>query len=321
MSLLEVKNITKIFTIGGRFFGSRLTAVDDVNFILEENKTKVLSLVGESGSGKTTLGRIILGIIEPTRGQVLYKSKDVFRINKNEKKSFEAEVQPIFQNPFESFNPLRKVDHYLTATSKSYGSAESNREAQDAIGKALNFVGLSLDEVLGKYPHEFSGGQLQRVSIARALISNPQILIADEPISMVDASLRMSIVNIFLDLKEKLRMNVVYITHDLSTAYYISDDIAVMFRGSILEYGDVEEVLAKPLHPYTRVLMQCLPEPDPRKRWEDEIRLSGVEVKEFEALGCKFANRCPEASDMCFKKAPPEIAIEERMVKCWLYGE
>ena len=211
------------------------------------------------------------------------------------------------------------MDNYLVATSMNYGGAKTKEEAREAVGKALNFVGLSLEDVFGKYPHEFSGGQLQRASIARALITNPQLLIADEPVSMVDASLRMSILNIFMDLKEKFKMNIIYITHDLSTAYYLSDDIAVMYRGSILEHGDAKKVLTDPLHPYTKILMQCLPEPDPKKRWKEEIKLSGLEIKEFEALNCKFANRCPRAMDVCFKKKPPDIKVGGRTVKCWLF--
>ena len=317
--LLELRNVTKIFKLGGIFFGSKLTAVDNVSFILEKNRNKVLSLVGESGSGKTTLGRIILGLIEPTKGQVLYKSRDPFRLNEKEKELFKKEVQPIFQNPYEAFNPLRKVDAYLMATTLNYGIAKDTNEAHSIIEDALDFVGLSSNEVLGKYQYEFSGGELQRVSIARALITRPQLLVADEPVSMVDASLRMSILNIFLRLKEKTDMSILYITHDLSTAYYVSDKIIVMYRGNIMEFGNVERVLTDPLNPYTKTLVQSLPEPDPDKLWSDDIKLSGLEVKEFEAAGCKFADRCPEATDVCFKDRPPDIIIGDRMVKCWLY--
>jgi len=317
--LLEVKNVTKIFRLGGIFFGSKLTAVDEVSLSLEGEKATILSLAGESGSGKTTLGRIILGFIRPDKGTVLYKGKDIFRMKGDEEKIFRREVQPIFQNPFETFNPLKKVDTYLLATAMNYGLINSVKKAYEVIDEALNIVGLSFAEVRGKYPYEFSGGELQRISIARALITKPRLLIADEPVSMVDASLRMNIINLLLELKYKIGMSIIYITHDLATAYYISDKVAIMYRGNIVEYGNTEEILTKPLHPYTQILLESIPEPDPTKPWKEEIKLSGMEVKEFEALGCKFANRCPYAKDNCFKRRPPDVKIRNRVVKCWLF--
>jgi len=315
--LLKIKGVTKIFKIGGIFLGSKLTAVDDVNLVMEGNKPEILTLAGESGSGKTTLARMILGLIRPTKGQILYKGRNIFNLNKKEIKK---EIQPIFQNPYESFSPLHKVDTYLKATALNFGIAKSDAEAHKIIYEALDNVGLKAKEVLGHYPHEFSGGQLQRVSVARAIMIKPRLLIADEPVSMVDASTKMNILNLFLGLKRKFDINIIYITHDLATAYYASDHIAIMYRGSIVEYGNIEEVLESPLHPYTRILRQSLPEPDPEKRWQNEIKISGLEVKEFEALGCKFANRCPEAKNICFKKRPTDITLEERRVKCWLYA-
>ena len=314
-TLLQVEDLTKIFKIGGVFFGAKLTAVDNVNFTLDENK--VLVLVGESGSGKTTLGRIILGIIEPTEGRVLYKGNDIFKSNKKE--LFRKEIQPIFQNPYESFNPLRKVEAYLVATALKYRIAKDIKEARSVVEQSLNLVGLSVDEVLGKYPHEFSGGEIQRVSIARAMITKPRLMVADEPVSMVDASLRMGILNIFLELKDKFDMSVIYVTHDLSTAYYICDDVAIMYRGNIMEYGDVEKTLTDPLNPYTKLLIESIPKTDPDMVWSTDIKLSGLEIEEFEALGCKFANRCPEAMDVCFKSRPPDTLVDGRTVKCWLY--
>ena len=300
-SLLDIRNVTKVFKIGGVFFGSELTAVDHVNLSMPADKKLVLSIVGESGSGKTTLARMILGIIRPTSGSILYRGKDIFKLRGEERKLFMKEVQPIFQNPYEAFNPLRKVDSYLYSTALRFKIA-SRDEVEDVVDEALGMVGLSLGKVKGKYPHEFSGGELQRVSIARALITRPKLLVADEPVSMVDATLRMSILNIFLDLKEKSYASIIYITHDLATAYYVSDYIMVMYRGNVMEFGDAEDVLENPLHPYTRVLLESLPKVDPRQRWREEIKLSGLEVKEFEALGCKFANRCPYAKEMCFEK-------------------
>jgi len=317
--ILEARNLTKVFKIGGLVFGTKLTAVDNVSLALEE-KAKILGLVGESGSGKTTLSRILLRLIRPTKGEVLYRGKNLFKLRGSELKKYRSEVQPVFQNPFESFNPFKRVDRYLLGTALNYGVAESKEDAVNVVDEALSIVGLSFNYVRGKYPHEFSGGELQRVSIARALITSPKILIADEPVSMIDASLRMEILNVLLKLKKERKMSMLYITHDLATAYYICDEIAVMYRGSIVEYGSVDEVLTRPAHPYTKILLECLPEADPRKRWKSEIKLSGLEVKEFEAIGCKFADRCPFASDKCFKDRPPEIAVDGRRVRCWLFA-
>jgi len=319
--LLEVLHVTKVFKLGGLVFGSKLTAVDDVSLEISQKENKILTLAGESGSGKTTLSRIILGLLKPTKGKVIYKGMDVFKLKKKEAMLFRREVQPVFQNPYESFNPLRKVYSYLVETTMSYGLAKNREEAESVADGSLEHVGLNPHEIKGRYPHELSGGQLQRVAIARALITRPRLLVADEPVSMVDASLRMGILNLFLELKNTFNMSIIYITHDLATAYYISDEIAIMYRGSILEYGSVDKVLTDPLHPYTRVLIESIPEPDPTKRWSREVKLSGIEIKEFEALGCKFADRCPYAMEKCSKHRPPQVDVEDRKVRCWLYCE
>jgi len=283
-----------------------------------DDKKIILSIVGESGSGKSTLAKMILGIEKPTSGSILYRGKDIFKLNKKERKDFRKDVQPIFQNPYESFNPLRKVDEYLYSTALKYLEVDRSN-IEKVIEESFSIVGLDFERVKGKYPHEFSGGELQRVAIARALITKPHLLIADEPVSMVDATLRMSILNIFSELKEKFYSSIMYITHDLSTAYYISDYIMVMYRGSMVEYGNTREVLEEPLHPYTKILLESIPKPNPKLKWREEIKLSGLEVKEFEALGCKFSNRCINATEKCFKERPPEIVLNERKVCCWLY--
>lgn len=320
-TLLAVKDLTKIFTIGGGFSRSKLVAVNKAHFEIESAHPEIFTLAGESGSGKTTLARIILGLIEPTHGSILYKSKDVTKIkSKKERMWFMKEVQPIFQNPFETFNPLKKVDTYLYETALNYGMAHSGKGANQILEKSLNAVGFSLEEIRGRYPNELSGGQLQRVSVARALTTGPSLLIADEPVSMVDTSLRMSVVNLLKKLKEQFDVTVVYITHDLATAYYISDRIAIMLRGIIVEMGPVEKVLVEPLHPYTQILKQSVPEPDPNRTWKGEIELSTLEVKEFARSGCKFAGRCPCAMDICRKQDPEDILVDERVVKCHLYA-
>lgn len=319
--LLFVKDLTKIFTIGGLLFKTKIYAVNNVSFEIEAEKPEIFTLAGESGSGKSTLARMLLGLIKPTSGAIYYKGKEISKINSGKEWFwFTKEVQPIFQNPYETFNPLIKVETYLYDTALNYKVILSKEEVDSLLKERLKAVGLSLEEIKNRYPHELSGGQLQRLSIARALMTNPSLLIADEPVSMIDASLRMSIVNLLKELKDKFGVNVIYITHDLATAYYISDRIAIMLRGNIVELGPVEKVLGNPLHPYTKILQKSILEPTLKSHWEEEIKLSTMEEKEFTMRGCKFAGRCPEVKDICINKEPQEFLGDERIVKCHLYS-
>jgi peptide/nickel transport system ATP-binding protein len=315
--LVEVDQLTKVFTFGSIISRIRITAVDNVSFYVKP--AEIFALAGESGCGKTTAARMILGFEEPTSGEIVHKGKRGAE-TKNEKVWFTEGVQAIFQDPFGTFNPLRTVDRYFFETIQNFRLAGSNEEAIDLIEEKLNAVGLSYDEFSGKYPSEFSGGQLQRVSIARALLTNPTLLIADEPVSMVDASLRMSIVNLFKKLKEESGVSVLYITHDLATAYYVSDRIAIMFRGHIVEMGPVEKVLMDPKHSYTRLLRESIPEADPRKRWSGTVTLSELEHEEYLREGCRFAGRCPNATEICRREVPEDVLVDGVLVKCHRYA-
>jgi peptide/nickel transport system ATP-binding protein len=317
--LIETIGLTKVFKIGGLFRGTNLKAVDNVNIIIDSSEPIVLSIVGESGCGKTTLARLLLKIIQPTSGTIRFEGEDITKIKKKTKLiEFKRKVQPIFQNPFESFNPLNTVGRYLYASALKLQIAENKEEARKIINEALIQVGLNPDVTLDKKPHEFSGGELQRICIARALIPKPKLIIADEPVSMLDASIRMSIINLFLKLKKELNTFFIYITHDLATAYYISDFIAIMFRGSIIEYGPAHSVLSDPLHPYTEMLLNSIP--DISKKWSGRVLLSGLELKEFEAVRCKFLDRCPYANDKCRSVSPEMIKLKNnRMVLCLRY--
>ena len=315
--LIKAKKLQKVFVVGGGFARSRLLAVDDVSF--QVNKNEIFTLAGESGCGKTTVSKILLGFLEPTQGEVYYRDKNILELQKwEEKKQFMKEVQSIFQNPFETFNPLRKVDSYLHDSAKNFGMNGKKRDKK-AVEGALQSVGLGMEEVQGRYPSEFSGGQLQRISIARALITKPSLLVADEPVSMVDASLRMSIVNLFKELRDEYSVSVLYITHDLATAYYVSDRIGIMFRGNIVEMGDVEEVLMNPKHPYTQMLKESIPEADPKKKWTERVSITELETEEYMRKGCKFAGRCPFVEEKCKDFMPEEFFVDGRMVRCWLY--
>ena len=312
--LLEVDRLTKVFSLGNMLSRIRITATDHVSFYVKP--AEIFALAGESGCGKTTAARMILGFEEPTSGTIVHKGR---KAAKGEKVWLTESIQAIFQDPFGTFNPLRTVDRYFFETVQNYKLAKTKKEAIDLVDQKLHAVGLSYEEFAGKYPSEFSGGQLQRISIARALLTDPTLLIADEPVSMVDASLRMSVVNLFKELKEEFGVSVLYITHDLATAYYVSDRIAIMFRGHIVEMGPVEQVLMDPKHPYTKLLRESIPEADPNRRWSGAVRLSDIEHEEYLQLGCRFAGRCPQAMERC-KKAPPDVYIDDVLVKCHLYN-
>ncbi len=261
--LLAVAGVTKTYSLGGLFGRHAIRAVDDVSFAIASDRPEIFTIVGESGSGKTTLSRMILNLVPPSAGTIRFRGEDVTHLRRGKaRRAFMAAMQPIFQNPFEAFNPLKRVDRYLLMTARRFRGARPGVSAETVADEALRKVGLSFAEVKGRFPHELSGGQLQRTAIARALIPGPVLLIADEPVSMVDASLRMSIVNLFKTLRDDLKVSIIYITHDLATAYYISDRIIIMQRGKVVESGNARAVLDNPQHPYSILLKSSVLSPD-----------------------------------------------------------
>ncbi len=313
--LLEVNELTKRYSQGNVIARITLTAVDHVSFYIKP--AEIFTLAGESGCGKTTTAKLVLGFEETTSGAMLHNGKMQTR---KEKAWITEGVQAIFQDPFSTFNPLRTVDSYFHETVQNFRLASSKQEAIDRIDQKLRLVGLTYQEFARRYPNEFSGGQLQRISIARALVTDPKLIIADEPVSMVDASLRMSIVNLFKQLRDELGVSILYITHDLATAYYVSDRIAIMFRGNIVEMGTVEQVLMNPRHPYSKLLRDSIPQADPKKRWTTPITLSELETEEYLRQGCKFAGRCPDVMEICKGVVPTDIYIDDVLVKCHKYS-
>ena len=254
-ALLELRQVSKTFHFGGLLSRRRLDAVQDVSFAISAERPEIFTIIGESGSGKTTLARMILGLERPSAGDIAFRGRSVIdHGGRAARLAFMANVQPVFQNPFEAFNPLKQVDRYLSSTARRFLGVRDAAAVDAAMDGALQKVGLSLAEVRGRFPHELSGGQLQRVAIARALIPNPPLLIADEPVSMVDASLRMSIVNLLRDLRDYFGVSVIYITHDLATAYYISDRLIIMQKGKVVEMGPARPILERPEHPYSQLL-------------------------------------------------------------------
>ena len=323
-NLLELRNVWKIFG-GGLFNRSNVTtAVEDVSLSILEDRPTITAIAGESGSGKTTLARLLLGVIPPSSGQVLYQGEDVQQMRSRDWLNFRREVQPIFQDPFEAYNPFYTVDHVLHRPIRNFKLASSSQERDERISESLRMVGLQPDETLGRYPHQLSGGQRQRVMVARALLLRPRIILADEPVSMVDASLRATILRSIRDLNRDFGISVIYITHDLTTAYQMCDNIIVMYRGSVAEAGNVEQVIQNPKHPYTQLLIDSVPQPDPKASWGDDDDESFDRVDEISVVTdqCKFAPRCKFALDECMASAPPLRAISSLQVaSCFLYSD
>jgi len=261
--LLEVDGVTRVYSSGGLLARRRVVAVDGVDLQLDEGKPEIVTVIGESGSGKTTLARMILNMVSPSTGAIRFRGTDLSRVRGTAARlAFMRQVQPIFQNPFEAFNPMKRVDRYLFATARHMAGLAAPADIEAAADRALRDVGLSLAEVRRRYPHELSGGQLQRVAIARALVSRPALLVADEPVSMIDASLRASIVSLLRGLCVRTGVSIIYITHDLATAYSVSDRILIMRLGKVVESGPARTVLDDPQHEYSRLLKSSVLSPE-----------------------------------------------------------
>ena len=267
--LLELRNVTKVF--GGGIRQRRVAALQDFSLAIAGAPPTITAVVGESGSGKTTMANLLLGLEVPTAGAVLYRGKDLRRCSGPERRAFRREMQAIFQDPFGVYNSFYKVDHVLTTPVAKFRLARSREEGRRLIEEALRAVGLRPEQTLGRYPHQLSGGQRQRIMVARTLLLRPKLIVADEPVSMVDASLRVTVLANLLQLKQEFGISLIYITHDLATAYQISDRIIVLHRGSVVEAGDPEQVVKRPEHPYTKLLIGSIPLPDPDRGWGDDL--------------------------------------------------
>ncbi|MCC6169505.1 MAG: ABC transporter ATP-binding protein [Caldilineaceae bacterium] len=319
-ALLEAQDVTKIFG-GGLFDKTRTVALEGFSMAIQRDPATITAVVGESGSGKTTLARLLLGAVSPTQGAILYKGQDLQRLAKSDARAFLTDVQAIFQDPFEVYNPFYRVEHVLTMPIDYLKLAGSREQKWDLVEEALETVGLRPEETLGRYPHQLSGGQRQRVMVARALIIKPSIILADEPVSMIDASLRATVLGSLQRLKEEFGISIVYITHDLATAFQIGDNIIVLYRGSVAEAGGVEGIVQKPSHPYTQLLVGSIPNPNPDHPWKGEDESAFLDRKS-EPTACKFVDRCPMAMEKCLRQTPPLYQTEEhRAVACFLYED
>ncbi len=252
--LLELRGVTKVYS-RGLLSRTSTTALNNVSLTLDEESPTIMTVAGESGSGKTTLAMLLLGFIPPTSGQIFYRGQDISKLRGDDKLTFRREVQAVFQDPFAVFNPFYTVDHLLTVPIERFKLAKSKTEARAKMDESLNAVGLRPEDILGRFPHQLSGGQRQRIAVARALLLRPKLLVADEPVSMVDASLRANILETLRNLQRNYGVSIIYITHDLTTAYHIAKSIMVLYKGEIMEAGDVDTVIKRPQHPYTKLLI------------------------------------------------------------------
>ena len=267
--------------------------------------------------------RLILGLITPSKGDIYYRGKPLSQMNHDERMHFRREVQAIFQDPFEVYNPFYKVDHALYMPMEVFEPKMPKAQVRTLIENVLGTVGLRAEETLGRYPHQLSGGQRQRVMVARALLLNPSIIVADEPVSMVDASLRATILESLLKAHVELGASLIYITHDLTTAYQVSQSILMLYQGTMVEVGSVDKVIKDPRHPYTQLLINSIPLPDPKKRWNRRTtREILAKPPAGKNLGCKFAERCPHVMSQCWESPPPLYGVDkDRVVACFLYSD
>jgi peptide/nickel transport system ATP-binding protein len=316
--LLEACNATKTFG-SGLLDRQPAVALADFSLTIDSDRPSITAVVGESGSGKTTLARLLLGLAEPTAGAVLYKGHDLTKLPAAQRRSFRTDVQAIFQDPYGVYNPFYRVDHVLTTPVAKFRLARSQTEARSLIEDALRAVGLRPEEILGRFPHQLSGGQRQRVMVARALLLKPKLIIADEPVSMVDASLRATILGSLRRLHEERGISIIYITHDLATAYQVSDSIIVLYRASVAEAGDVEHVIKQPLHPYTQLLIGSIPQVSTERNWMGEDSTAQAEDA---GAGCRFAPRCPVVMPQCQLARPVLFRTDRyRAVSCYRHAD
>ncbi|MCS7324684.1 MAG: ABC transporter ATP-binding protein [Thermoflexales bacterium] len=319
--LLELRAVGKVYT-RGVFARERVVALKGVDLVIDESRPRIIAVAGESGSGKSTLGLLVLGFLQPTEGAVLYRGKRVDALRGAEYWRFRREVQAVFQDPFAVFNPFYKVDHLLQVPIEKFKLAPSRQAARLMMEDALRAVGLRPEEALGRFPHQLSGGQRQRIAVARALLLKPRLLVADEPVSMVDASLRATILESLRHMRDAHGVSILYITHDLTTAYHVADEILVLYAGRVVESGEVEAVIRAPKHPYTQLLIDSIPWPDVSRVWgaAPMTKRDGTEARAN--TGCRFAPRCPAVMPRCWQVPPPTYHLGlRRAVACYLYEQ
>ena len=315
--LLEIKDATKVYASRGK----SVVALQDFNLTILDKPAKIVTIAGESGSGKSTLAGLVLNFINLTSGDILYRGKSIQNMTRAEQFEYQRQVQVVFQDPYAVYNPFYRVRHIFDMVIKNFKMASSKAEARDLIEESLNVVGMRGEEVLEKFPHQLSGGQRQRMMVARAYMLKPKLIVADEPVSAVDASLRAMILDIMMRLRDEQNISFLYITHDLSTAYQIGDEMFMLYQGSTTEKGDTIKIIENPRHPYVQELIGSIPVPDPTIKWDTDIVLPDDEqLREKVDSGCRFYPRCSQRMDRCLSKQPPLVQLEEdHFAACYLY--
>ena len=318
-NFIEVKNLKQYFPIKGGIFNGKVgdvKAVDDVSFTIK--KGEVMGLVGESGCGKSTTGRTMLKLLEPTAGEMLYDGVDIFKLSNSELNKYRTKMQIVFQDPYSSLNPRLPIYEIIGEAMLEHKIVNNKEEMMNRVFELMDKCGL-FPEQAGRYPHQFSGGQRQRICIARALAVNPEFVVCDEAVSALDVSIQSQIINLLKDLQEDLGLTYLFISHDLSVVKFISDSVAVMYLGEIVEMGSKEQIFDNFVHPYTEALLSAAPSFDPRKRNNNKrIILQGdLPSPSNPPSGCRFHTRCPYATEKCSQEVPQTVEVENgHSVKC-----